>query len=1200
MKKILLILLLSLCFSEANASHIMGGQITYSYIGNNKYLFTLKGYRDCRGVLWHIPAVLYIEPAIGWFNFIQLDSISKFEITPVCDTQHTACNDSTSLYYGVQEYIFSDTLTIEPPFSPDGYTISFKDCARNWAITTVDLSRGGCFYISTKIYPQLARGNSSPQFLNPPTLYVCANQTVTYSHGAYDADGDSLVYSLVPCLYLEDSSVAYLPPFSATNPISSTPPAVLDASSGDFTFTPTQANQVGILAVRVEEFRNGIKIGEVVRDLQITVIDCNNNIPFFTEPTYSSITVYAGNQYCVDFTAIDSDNDTAKNLLSMSINTSIDSSTFNWNNPLPSYEAITGTFCLNTTCAQVRSQPYIVNVIVRDNACPIYGSNVKTLLIYVKDSVDFSFTSPVCENQPVVFSSTNRCAETILWDFDDGSAFATGTEVQHTFSNKGNYAVQMISISGSGIADTVKKNIIVYSSPRAKFTTNPDDVEPNQVIQFNYTGNILPGQQYFWYFGDGDSSALQNPTHTYINGTDSVIVTLIVVNASSCADTMVKVYSFITMANFETEFPLCENTPVVFTNLSQHADTFRWDFGDSSAISNEENPTHLYTGSGVFTVELIASNISQSDTIYKAITIGTVPSASFFTVPLEFKQKVPITFFNTSISDSDALFYWNFGDNFASDNENPVHTYNTSKDSVEVIFIVTSTSFCADTVRKYFLFAPIANFKLDTEICQYNSVQFINRSLNASSYIWNFNDGSPVSTSENPVHIFFASGLFQITLIAMGNGTPDTVEQFIKVVAKPIAAFTFDSAATCSNNPIQFTNTSLNAISYFWDFGDGISSTYRNPVHLYSSLGTYTVRMLAINTLCADTAEQTLAISVAPIPMFTVARQKVCVGEKINFINSSTSAISYLWNFGDGDSSTLTHPEHTFDSTGFFTVTLYANNGYCVRSFDIGIMVYGIPVADFIATPSDFLPNIPVTFTNLSTTGNDISYFWDFGDRSKSTEFSPVHTYRKNFSEITVTLIVTNHIGCADTIKKNYGFPLIANFTFNTPICLKDKAYFVNTSTNAKKYLWNFGDGSTSASKNPSHKYAAKGMYTVTLIASNNFSSDTIANSIEVIANPKAAFSASETKPCEGAQVKFFNTSLNATQYFWDFMDSSPVSTDSSPTHIFNEAGTYKVKLVVKNDICTDSITKQIKVYVSPQALFQIVDSVICINEPLQ
>ncbi|MBS4027713.1 MAG: PKD domain-containing protein [Ignavibacteriales bacterium] len=1201
MKRFSKIFLLWSCFIfyyEVRADHFFGGQITYEYLGGDNYKLSVRAYRDCKGVEYYGYGYLQVEPPLNGLQTIVLEHISVSDITNVCSSESTSCQ-SVVHPYGVEEWLMSKTVSIPTPGPIGGYRFSFENCCRSLFITTG--GAGGPWYISTTIDVNRAPRNTSPQFLNYPSLFVCANNLFVYNSGAYDVDGDSLAYSLVPCMQTATQAVNYFSPWSATNPITSNPPLSINSQSGDVSFTPTNAGEIAIMALRVEEFRNGMKIGEVVRDLQITVVLCNNLIPRFISPNFSAVTVYAGNQYCVDFVGVDSDNDTTKNRLTMSISTAIDSNTWSWSNPSPSYGIIQGTFCLNTRCSQIRSQPYIVNILIKDNACPIYGSNVKTLLIYVKDSIDFSYTAPLCKDEVATFTSSSRCAQTIIWDFDDGTPFETGTEVQHVFRNTGNYAVQMIAISGSGIADTIERTVTVSGTPRARFSTNPSSIEPNQLIQFNYTGSVTSGQTYRWYFGDGDSSTQRDPTHTFQNLFDSVTVTLIVTSENGCVDTSRKSFYFITKALFETTPPFCEGMPVVFTNLSQHADTFQWNFGDGSLISHEINPVHIYNGSGTFLVQLIAANNTRSDTAYQSITIGTVPSASFVTVPTEFRQQTSISFFNTSISDSDASLYWNFGDNFHSGIENPTHIYNSNKDSVEVLFVITNSSGCADSVTKTFVFAPFADFNSDTIVCEYDGIAFTNLSLNATSYVWDFHDGTPISTLENPVHIFSIAGTYSVSLIALGVGTPDTLVRTITVIAQPTAAFSFDSNAACSSLPIQFNNHSLNATSYFWNFGDGSVSTFRNPLYSYNLLGNYTVVLIVTNSVCSDTAQMNITVTTPPVPLFNVDRQKVCTGEIVSFNNLSTNASTYRWDFGDGDTSNLRNPEHAFDSSGFYTVTLLANNGSCVRSFNMGIMVYEIPVADFIATPSDFLPDVPITFTNLSTTGGDITYFWNFGDRSTSTEFSPTHVYRNNFSSVTVTLITFVHGGlCSDTMRKTFGFQLDANFTYNTPICQKEKAVFINTSVNAKKFFWNFGDGSTSKSKNPKHKYSAAGTYTVTLVASNNFFADTMSNVIQVIANPTANFSFSDSRPCGGTTVKFFNTSSNATQFFWDFKDGSPVSTDSSPTHIFSRAGTYKVKLVVRNGICADSIVKSIKVNISPQALFQLSDSVLCINTPLR
>jgi len=282
-----------LCNLKCSATHIMGGQITYKYIGNYQYRITLKGYRDCNGVLWHLGSPISIAPTGDYFD---LDSIGRYDITPLCTGQVSAC-DSVGMPYGVHEYVEEKTITLFPPYPIGGYRLSFFDGNRNCSITTLEEPCHNTFYISTILDPLVSPKNSSPQFLNPPAIYVCVGQTFHYNNGAYDLDGDSLAYSLVPCLQEYDSSVTYKIPFSETNPLTSNPPLTLDPISGELQFTPTVVNEISVVAIRVEEFRNGIKIGEVVRDIQITVLPCNNELPVInTVPSVKKIIVYPGIQ----------------------------------------------------------------------------------------------------------------------------------------------------------------------------------------------------------------------------------------------------------------------------------------------------------------------------------------------------------------------------------------------------------------------------------------------------------------------------------------------------------------------------------------------------------------------------------------------------------------------------------------------------------------------------------------------------------------------------------------------------------------------------------------------------------------------------------------------------------------------------------------------------------------------------------------
>jgi len=393
--------LLILTITTGNGSHFMGGQITYKCVGGNEYVLTLKLYRDCNGcdpqvvscqgftdsLTGQVHTYLRVSPMLpGGVRKISMPLQSITDVTPKCKSSiESKCENPASSYpWGIQEYVFQQTVTLLPSGGP--YTFTHRAEARNAAISTILDPAYAYWYIHALLDPS-ANCNSSPEFLNLPTAHICKDEAYAYNHNAYDADGDSLVYSLVPCMQSKFITVVYDPPYNAAYPLSSSSAFSINSATGEITFTPNLI-QIGILSIMVEEYRSGVKIGEVIRDLQLTVTDCDNNVPNVRPLANSGAkdtTIYAGGSICIPFKATDQDfTDPEKNVISLSVTSGIIPPA-TWNNPSPQSISNTGEFCWKPSCEYIRAQPYIITVLAEDNACPLPGQSVSTFEIFVKN-----------------------------------------------------------------------------------------------------------------------------------------------------------------------------------------------------------------------------------------------------------------------------------------------------------------------------------------------------------------------------------------------------------------------------------------------------------------------------------------------------------------------------------------------------------------------------------------------------------------------------------------------------------------------------------------------------------------------------------------------------------------------------------------------------------------------------------------------
>lgn len=371
---------------QASATHSSGADLQYTWVSGNTFKVTVSFYRDCEGVAAPATITLNAKSTSCSRNqnyTLNLDAGTGQEITFPCRTVITKCTSSGSANAGYQRYVYSNNITL--PQQCTDWVMSFFVCCRNCAITTLNNPCSDNMYIEATLNNVVAPRNNSAQFTNIPVALICVNQSFTYNHGVFDPDGDSLVYSFITPKTFNTStntvgSVTFNPGFSSTSPLTSSPAVTLDGTNGDITMFPTVNGEIGVCAIMVREYRNGVLIGSAIRDMQFLTRICNPNFL----PTSTGIngtgtfeaTVCPGST--INFTVSSADPNAADTVV-MSWNNSISTATFNTvGAKLP-----VGTFNWTPTLADARAQPYTFIVIVRDNACPYAGSQTYSFIINV-------------------------------------------------------------------------------------------------------------------------------------------------------------------------------------------------------------------------------------------------------------------------------------------------------------------------------------------------------------------------------------------------------------------------------------------------------------------------------------------------------------------------------------------------------------------------------------------------------------------------------------------------------------------------------------------------------------------------------------------------------------------------------------------------------------------------------------------------
>lgn len=661
--------------------------------------------------------------------------------------------------------------------------------------------------------------------------------------------------------------------------------------------------------------------------------------------------------------------------------------------------------------------------------------------------------------------------------------------------------IHMVDLSSIGIA--------------ADFTATPLNGISPLTVQFsdNSSGDVT---SWLWDFGDGQTSSSINPQHVYT--TPGIYSVSLSVSGVSGSDTKTKssyirVYEPVIAAFSEDKTQGIAPTSIAFTNTStgDFSSVF-WNFGDGTT-STSQNPIHSFTSGGIYSVTLTVSGLGGTDIKEKLnlIQIFSPVNADFTSSTDTGVHPLSVDFSNASSGDYDTI-YWDFGDGSTSSEENPNHIFSTKGN-----FTVTLTvSGSGGTDQKSILitvYNPVsANFSATpiTGIAPL-SVTFTNQSSgDYSSLLWDFGDGT-TSTLLNPIHSFTEKGSYTISLVATGPGGTDELIQtdYINVYSPAEAAFTASPTAGSFPLTVQFNNTSTGDYdTYLWNFGDGTNSTEPDPVHEYAAQGVYNVS-LTINGSGGQSQETKLNYITVYAPVIAEFSAMPTEGQSpltVDFTNLSSGDFdSFLWEFGDSNTSDLENPTQIYNNAGTYSVSLTVSGPGGTDTLlqtDL-IVVTGETVVDFSSdTQTGIAPEL-ITFYNNSTEGEFLSFSWNFGDGSPvSLEVEPTHVYSTP-GVYTVTLTGIQDDGELQEIKTDYITiyeAVTALFSYLQSVDDPFTFQFTNESSgDYSEWLWDFGDSTPqSTEENPMHTYALEGTYEVSLTVSGNGGTDTYTLMIDV------------------------------------------------------------------------------------------------------
>ncbi len=637
--------------------------------------------------------------------------------------------------------------------------------------------------------------------------------------------------------------------------------------------------------------------------------------------------------------------------------------------------------------------------------------------------------------------------------------------------------------------------------------------------------------------------------------------------------------------DFTAEEVACVNETMQFYNTSPQNYSVLWEFGDGNSSIDFE-PIHIYTSTGTYEVLLIIENdFGCKDSTSQTVFITEAPQPFFELDTHEGCAPLEIDVTNQTTG-FDVTFFWYFSNGISSMEVNPQPVLfdqginDTTYQITLGVVNLCGASYYQDSVLVHP--QPLANFGISPESnCTPVVTNFANVSTGSpTSFFWDFGNGN-TSTDSIPGPQSYTTDStiqnFTITLTASNQCGTDTAQQVLTVEPADVQSFFNVSAFKgCIPLTVEFFDYSTPGANIDWDFGDGNTSSLPNVEHTFTEPGEYTVVQYATNLCGFDSTS--VIITVYPVPEVSFTHlPTVCMGQEVQFTNTSINTSGHFWDFGDGDTSILNNPVHIFETSGYQTVTLIGVSSFnqCTSTFESEIYVLPAPTASFEPTETNGCVPFAIELSNNSE--NATFYEWDFGDGNVSVLENPDHTYYEE-GAYPISLIVTDEQGCFNdtTVFNIQVHPRpTAEFSFErehlcgTPVDIT----FENLSEGGDGYFWDFGDGEQSFLTSPIHTFNNSGHFLTKLMVSTAFGCmDTFSLEVKVYSQPIADFDLETATGCAPLQVNFGNESVGSDHYFWSFGDGES-SLETNPVHTFENPGFYDIQLIATSEnVCFDTI----------------------------
>ncbi|MEN9523523.1 MAG: hypothetical protein RL065_1900 [Bacteroidota bacterium] len=946
--------------SKVEASHLVGGDLTYKYLGNNNYLVTLTLWRDCFNsqTQFDNSADIYVYQTNG-FTTTALGTLVN-TVTTGAPVGGTAGSTVPPNVYNpcltppsnicVNQAIYSTTINL-PPIA-GGYTLLYQRCCRNASIQNISnpSSIGASFMCEI---PDVSNYiNSSPTFTNFPPIVICQGAVFTFNGSAIDTDGDSLVYSLYTP-YEGGSSggggtgattfgaVTWTNGYSLTNVMGGTPPLSINSSTGLLSVTPPTASTF-VVGIEVKEYRKGVYIGTVRRDFQFNVTACSNTVTAFTPSNYTA----GGINYwlsCQSNTVSFTNSSSPINNLT----------TFHWDFGVADSTNDTSNLITPTYTFPDTGTYDVVLTINPAYLAPCKSSITRKVRVYAPFHVGEIVTPTLtCFGSVVNFTDTSVSIlpTTVYRDFKDGS-FSTQKNTLHIYSTPGTYNVKTVVRNAMGCSDSVYNKIII--TPKITSIIAPN-LNCDSTVYFQ-PGTLASG--YLWNFGDAfsfnNTTSIDTPSH-YFTVSGNYTIRLITYPNQGCSDTAYK--TIYVSLGLESNFKyndVCFYDSARFINSSnQGAGTITmqvWDFGDGSKkdTTNAIHLAHKYAA-GKYKVKLwIASTSGCTDSMIQTINVHPYPVIN--ALPAD---SVKLCYLDTLKLQASGGGIYSWQPNYSIDNIH-LDTPRISPDT-STLYIVTVTSPYGCVYQDSIKVNVITNIQHsvtnDTSICYGDTIR-----LHASStepgtikYLWQTNYNISKLDTSSPL-IWPKTTTEYSVLIRSGKcGNFDTTKVTILPLCTPYAG---NDIIICKNY-----NTTLQATTgtyYNWKPNYNISDTaLQFPTVFPEKTTTYYLSVVDTN-ICTKPGYDSVVVFVDSFH-YAYAGNDTNVVVNIPFKLKAEGGTYYQWFPSTGlDYPTAQIPNCALQADQVYVVKVTNENG-CFAYDTVKVSVFPEVVA---LMPNAFTPN---------------------------------------------------------------------------------------------------------------------------------------------------------------------------------------------------------------------------------------------------